>query len=398
MVNPTLLCPICGETYQATEFNFNCPEGCDSLPETQYDRYRTTEHEGIWRYLPWLPVEKPNNYKKTPLFIENREFNRMVGKDVVIAFHGYHPEIGADLDTCTFKEIEAVCSLRYAAEQNSDLAMASVGNTANAFLRHSHLESINTYIFVPEKTHEDLFAVEKSDNAKLIVIKDASYSDAQEIASRFCEREDVSYDGGGKNIARRDSLSTLAYQYQEKYNQMPDHYFQPIGSGTGAIAFYTGSKRLKQNKITDKTPRIHIAQNEPFTPVVDAWNKKTRNLEQVDYNPLDRTYAKVLTNKNPLYSIRGGLYDILKETKGSATTATKKEAEKAGQKFKEIFNIDLYPAAEVGLAALMKTDLRGKILLNITGAGRQKLRQETKAETPEPDYIIEKGDSLNVIE
>ncbi|WGI18070.1 pyridoxal-phosphate dependent enzyme [Methanonatronarchaeum sp. AMET-Sl] len=397
MTDFDLKCPECNSFFKTDRFSFNCPDNCDSLSNTVYQGFNVVEEEGIWRYLPMLPVDKSNNYNKTPVFLENQRFNELVGGEVVIAFHGYHPEVGADLDTCTFKEIEAVCSLRYAMEQGSDLALASVGNTANAFLRYTHLEDITTYIFVPEKTHIDLFCVEKSDNAKLVVIEDASYSDAQEIANQFCSRPDVSYDGGGRNIARRDSLSTLAYQYYERYNNLPDHYFQPIGSGTGAIAFYTGSKRLNDVGVVNKIPKIHIAQNNPFTPVVDAWNQGTRKLPTYDYNPLDRTYAKVLTNKNPLYSTTGGLYDILKSTGGSATTATKREAEKAGEKFNEIFNIDLYPAAEVGVASLMKKKLDGKILLNITGAGRKKLKKDLNPTTPKPDYIINDKSGLEEI-
>ncbi len=391
-----LVCRSCGLKFQDQGFAFLCPDRCSSLISTEYTSPLRPNGDGVWRYADWLPVEGKNDYRGKPVLFKSPELSSEAGTDVYIAFHGYFPEIGAELVTCTFKEIEAVVSLRYAAERGEDIALASVGNTANAFLAFSHYEDINVYLFVPERVFECVFCHEKSDNAMLIMVK-GSYSDASNLAKKFAELKGIKYEGGGRNVARRDALATLAYAFLETYGFLPDIYFQAVGSGTGAIAFYEGSKRLLNAGLADSLPKIAVAQNEPFTPIVDAWRDKSREIGAYDYDPLDVVYAQVLTNKNPLYSMRGGLYDILKETRGFAVSASEKEAKEAGKLFRDTYGIGLYPAAEVALAALLKSNLKGRVLLNVTGAGLRRLKKDYRVRRPKPDYVVEDEADLEAI-
>jgi len=391
-----LVCRSCGLEFRDYGFTFSCPSGCSSLVSTEYTSPLRPKGQGIWRYADWLPVEGNNAYTGQPILFESPELSSEVGTDVYIAFHGYFPEIGAELVTCTFKEIEAVVSLRYAAERNADIALSSVGNTANAFLAFSQYESINVYLFVPERVFQCVFCHEKSENATLIMV-DGSYDDASNLARKFAELRGIRYEGGGRNVARRDALATLAYTFLETYGFLPDVYFQAVGSGTGAIAFYEGSRRLLDEGVADKLPRIVVAQNEPFTPIVDAWRNGSRKIAAYDYDPLDVVYAQVLTNRSPLYSMGGGLYDILKETDGFAVSASEREAKEAGKLFREIYGVGLYPAAEVALAALLKSELKGKILLNVTGAGFRRLKKDYKVRRPKPDFVVEDETDLEAI-
>ena len=392
----SLVCRGCGLRFEDDGFSFSCPSGCSSLISTEYASPLCPEGQGIWRYADWLPVKSRNDYRGKPVLFKSPELTSEVRTDVYIAFHGYFPEIGAELVTCTFKEIEAVVSLRYAAERGEDIVLASVGNTANAFLTFSHYEDINVYLFVPERVFRCVFCYEKSENATLIMV-DGSYDDASNFAKKFAELKGIRYEGGGRNVARRDALATLAYAFLETYGFLPDVYFQAVGSGTGAIAFYEGSKRLMNAGVADKLPRIVVAQNEPFTPIVDAWRNKSREIGAYDYDPLDVVYAQVLTNKSPLYSMRGGLYDVLKETDGFAVSASEKEAKEAGKLFRETYGVGLYPAAEVALAALLKSELEGRVLLNVTGAGFKRLKEDYKVRRPKPDFVVRDEADLEVI-
>jgi len=395
-----LVCRNCGLRFRDHGFTFSCPAGCSSIVSTDYAsplRLKNREMgEGIWKYAEWLPVEGKNDYSGKPVLFKSPELSSEVGTNVYVAFHGYSPEIGAEMITCTFKEIEVIVSLRYAAERGADIALASVGNTANAFLAFSHYEDINVYLFVPKRVFDCLFCHEKSENTTLVMV-DGSYDDALTLAQRFAELRGIKYEGGGRNVARRDVLATLAYTFLETYGFLPDVYFQAVGSGTGAIAFYEGSKRLVEMGLAEKLPRIAVAQNKPFTPIVNAWRRKRREIEVYDYDPLDVVYAQVLTNRSPLYSMRGGLYDIMEETRGFAVSASEKEAKEAGKLFMEIYGIDLYPAAEVALAALLKSDVKGSVLLNITGAGFSRLKKDYRVRRPRADFVVECEADLEVI-
>ena len=162
------------------------------------------------------------------------------------------------------------------------------------------------------------------------------------------------------------------------------------------MAFYEGYRRISK-EFNVKKPKIIVVQNEPFTPVVDAWKKRSREINSYD-DPLDKLYAKVLSNRNPLYGMKGGLYDILSDTEGEAIGISEAEAKRVGKIFKKEFGISLHPAAEVGLAALEKINAKGKILVNITGAGLDRLKKDYKLRKVKEDFVISSEDDLEMIE
>ena len=47
-------------------------------------------------------------------------------------------------------------------------------------------------------------------------------------------------EGGARNVARRDGMGTTVLEYARVTGEMPCHYLQAIGSGTGGIAFLYG--------------------------------------------------------------------------------------------------------------------------------------------------------------
>jgi cysteate synthase len=62
--------------------------------------------------------------------------------------------------------------------------------------------------------------------------------------------------------------------------------------------------------------------------------------------------AQVLSNRRPAYSVRGGVFDALTETRGDMPTADNFEALHASRLSEEIEGIDIDPAGAVGLAIL----------------------------------------------
>ncbi len=54
-------------------------------------------------------------------------------------------------------------------------------------------------------------------------------------------------EGGAKNVARRDGMGTVMLDAAVTMKEMPDDYFQAIGSGTGGIAAWEASMRLRDD-------------------------------------------------------------------------------------------------------------------------------------------------------
>ena len=104
--------------------------------------------------------------------------------------------------------------------------------------------------------------------------------------------------------------------------------------------------------------------------------------------------AQVLGNRNPPYSITGGLYDALTDTDGCMYRVTNEQARSAGLLFEESEGIDIDPAAEVAVAALLEAARGGRIrprdsvLLNITGGGRRRLHSSHRTAAVREDAIF----------
>ncbi len=388
-----LKCPRCGRVFQDAGFSFSCPNGCSSIVKTEYLTRVEFGGSGLWRYMGYLPVSGAvDDYSEFPAVFRSEEYSDMYNANVYFILNGYSPEHNVRMKTCTFKELEAIVSLKYAEEAGKDIALSSVGNTANAFMELAkYVPDVTVYLFVPEKVFDCVFELERSENAVLVKVR-GGYSDATSLAKSFSSsRGGVVYEGGGFSFARRDSLSTLAYSFVENAGKPPDVYVQSVGSGTGAISFFDGLKRLGFRS------KIVVAQNSPFTPVVDAWKMGARDVQKTDFDPLEVLYAKVLSNEQPLFGHAGGLYDTLSESGGTAIAISESEARRAGKLFRKVTGIEPFPASSVALAALEKVDLAGTIAVNITGSGKNILKRDYKVRRARPDYVVECREDLEMI-
>jgi len=105
--------------------------------------------------------------------------------------------------------------------------------------------------------------------------------------------------------------------------------------------------------------------------------------------------AKVLSNRKPPYSLAGGLYDALKDTQGEVLLATNEESRAAAKLFLETEGNDIHPASAVATATLIDAVKKNQIpkdsiiMLNITGGGEQKFKNENKLHYLQPELVFE---------
>ena len=110
--------------------------------------------------------------------------------------------------------------------------------------------------------------------------------------------------------------------------------------------------------------------------------------------------AEVLSNQRPPYTVRGGVFDVLKESQGDMLAADNLETRRAMEIFQESENVDIDPAAGVALATLINAIRAGQIernaivLLHITGGGRHKRHSEERLLAVEPDLQVEESEIL----
>jgi cysteate synthase len=289
------------------------------------------------------------------------------------------------------------------------LVVSSVGNTARAFAHtvSTTLTSLKLVLVGLESALGKLWLPEPpSENVKVVVLKRGNdYADAIGLGNRIAALPGLTPEGGAANVARRDGMGTVMLEAAVTIGRTPDHYFQAVGSGTGGIAAWEASLRLKSDGRfgRDGLPRLHLSQNLPFAPMVSAWNAQRRAIDSSIDMPdarssIEKLYADVLSNRNPAYSVTGGVFDALRNTNGQMYAVSNSDAKNAARLFEDLEGIDIVPAAAVTAASLMQAVTSGAIadsdvvLLNVTGGGSQKLREEKTCYQLQPDLRVARPD------
>jgi cysteate synthase len=362
------------------------------------------ESLGLFKFADWLPVNHMLQGSAPPVTYKSEGLAKHLGlNNLYITFSGYWPEKGAFMPTCSFKETEAYSvGGRLTADTEGVLVVASAGNTARAFARVCSDNDIKLLLCVPEDNLSAMwFDRPIKSNVKLVSTRSGSdYFDAIHLSNMICDLPGFFAEGGAKNVARRDGMGTTVLSAATFIGHIPDHYFQAVGSGTGAIAAWEANQRLMvDGRFGTNIMKLRVAQNAPFTPIYDAWKADSRQMLEFDNDEARRQVedmdAKVLSNRKPPYPIFGGLYDALKDTSGEVLVASNEEGRKAAALFEELEGCDIHPAAGIATATLIKEVEKGTVpqddvvMLNITGGGEELFKREKEVEYLKPDYVFD---------
>lgn len=360
--------------------------------------------DGFYKFANWLPIKRTLNHSHAPVTYKSKGLAEYLGLDnLYITFSGYFPEIGAYMQTCSFKETEAysVCA-RLAEDEDRILVVASAGNTARAFAKVCSDNGIRLLLSIPEDNINALwFDKPLEDCVKIIAApKGADYYDAIALGDAVCTSPKFLAEGGAKNIARRDGMGTTLLSAVEVIGRIPDAYFQAIGSGTGTIAVWENNLRLiADGRFGSHKMRLYPSQNDPFTIMYDSWKAGSREL--LPLSPDDAREqasvikAKVLSNRKPPYSLAGGVYDALKDAGGDIYKVSNTELDFWKEKFEELEGVDIYSAAAVAVCSLKKAIDEGAvrrdeiIMLNITGGGEKLAKSHKQTVQAVPNLVLD---------
>ena len=407
-----LRCMSCGAEYWAHPFRLHCDRCWESgsLLRTVYSQKQLQvkpQLPGIFRYLDWLPVNRYLDVAGKPIVYESQHLAAHLGlKRLYICFNGYWPEKHAALATGSFKELEAACVLaRIPANYSRTLTLASAGNTGRAFAHVGSTLNLPICLVVPETSLSKIWSTnsqlpQNASSVRLVAVADNSdYSDAIAIARSIAAQNGFFPEGGVLNVARRDGMGATVLEAAVTLGEIPDSYFQAVGSGTGAIAAWEANLRLLEDgRFGGKRMRLHLAQNAPFTPMVDAWQAQSRSLnmppEAIARSQIQQVLAQVLTNRNPAYAMPGGLYDALTDTGGNMYAVGNQACSYARWLFERLEGIDISAASGVATAALIQAVEAGKvnkdecILLNITSGGIKRMQRELVPQQWPADLVV----------
>jgi len=390
-----LCCPVCSAEFDDDGIILRCPNPHEpALLLAQYEevQFRTDpDVDGIYRFREWLPASRVLPNAGGTVVYRSNALNRMAGlSNLWVAFNGYWPERGARLETTTFKDLEAWAVLGRLPERTDDvMVIASAGNTAAAFARACSMSGVQCLIVVPEVGLASLEFGEPLDPCVKIVslVGFTDYADAIALANRVAALDGFFPEGGVANVARRAGLGTTMLAAVDTIGRLPDYYFQAVGSGAGGIGVHEAARLLlRDGRFGDRFPRLMLSQNLPFVPLYSSWTAGRRELVTIDADDgrrqIRQIAAHVLSNRQPPYSIRGGVYDVLTESAGDMLAADNLETLPRLQLFEEVEGIDIDPASAVAFTTLLKAARSGLIdhdalvLLNVTGGGRHRRHRD----------------------
>lgn len=398
-----LACVKCNAAY------FDDRLKCDSDSGLLRANYRNKKLDlksipGIGRFHDWLPVDELISTDSGPITYRSKELAQYLGlSNLFIGFNGYWPEKGANIKTCSFKELEAFPTLSKFKKSGKSIVLASAGNTARAFAHVSAMTGVNVYIVVPGSGISRMWLPEEPTGSIHFIQmgKNCDYTDSIHLAERLSAAPGMQAEGGARNTARRDGMGTVMLDASVFMKRMPDHYFQAIGSGTGGIAAWEASLRLLEDgRFGKNLPELHLSQNLPFVPMYNAWKAGRRDIiKDIDMPEpkklIHEMYADILSNREPPYSVPGGVYDALCATNGSIYAICNNDAKHGVALFEELEGIDIFPPAGVAVASLIEAVDAGKvkkdehIVLNITGGGVKRVEKDYHLYRIEPSAYAE---------
>jgi cysteate synthase len=395
----SIRCRNCGKTLKNAFCAF-CEHCKDTLLVTDYHDARFVESataDGVWRFN-WLPVHEPNLVQPGPIVYKSSGLAGLIGlENLFIAFNGYWPEKAALLETCTFKEFEAAIVLQNARENGIEgLIVASAGNTARAFAHLSAVTGFPVVIVVPRMCLTEMWYLEQRSTVPTLAVGDGDYADSIDVAKKIALTLGFPFEGGVKNIAKRDGLGIVMLEAVSKIGRLPDHYVQAVGSGTGAIGGWEMAERfVRDGRYGTRLPVLHLGQNLPFAPMLHAWDKNSRTLDPDDLKPelIGFITTRVLSTRYPAYSVKGGVFDALTVTGGHMYGIENDAVYAALETFLKTEGVDIVPASGVAIAVLEKAIKTGAIgrndtvLLNITGGGEARLRRDKETYAVVPQFI-----------
>jgi cysteate synthase len=401
-----LVCAECLGRHDDDGLRLCCPaEHGPALLRTEYESPRFEAPGGdfdLFRFGGWLPVVRRVPDSPSSIAYRAVELAREIGlTDLWVVFSGYWPERHAAMPSCTFKDLEAGTVLGRLPERPPVLVVASAGNTAAAFAAACARHDIRCLIVLPATALSRMAPCGSLPAGVRLVAVDGggTYDDAIALAQAAADRADFRFEGGIRNVGRRDGLATCLLTAFEAGGRLPEVYVQAVGSGAGAVAVHEAAHRLRAGGYTeDPLPRHLLCQNAALAPLHDQWHRDLGAGKESGASDPDGVLAPELTNGKPPYTVRGAVRDMLTESGGGLAVAASGAARAAMRLFERTEGIDIEPPAGVALAGLADAVRAGtirrdeRVLLNVTGGGR--LRRAGRSDLPvaTPHLLIDACD------
>ena len=308
----------------------------------------------MWRYHDFLPTDIQSAVDIgtgfTPL-VQAKNLGRMLGLDhLYIKNDAVNP-------TYSFKDRPVSVTTTKALEFEFEiLACVSTGNLMGSVAAHGAKAGMKTMVFFPSTLEEEKIVGAAVYKPTLVAV-DGTYDQANRFCSELADNNPWAFVNINMRPYYAEGSKTLGYEVTEQLGwKAPDHCVAPAASGELHTKIWKGIQEMQDIGLIDAAKtKMHLAQPEGSSPIVQAFEKGSSQVEPVKPD----TIAKSLAIGNPA----SGPFSLqtLTETHGTAVAALEEEIETGIRLLAETEGIFTETAGGVVISGLKHLVESGKI-------------------------------------
>ncbi len=342
----------------------------DKVLASYSKRWLESSQGSMWKFRIFLPV-RPSTVPvsagegNTPLR-EAKSFRGNVWvKDETRNPTGSFKDRGASLAVTRLTQLGV-----------KSVVLGSEGNAGCSFALYSNMGHVRCRIYVPQWSNPAKVNLSRQLGARVTRV-------AGTIADAGLRAAQSSRKTGDYNAStfvtpyRHDGKGTMALEICQQLEwRSPDFVVYPLGGGVGLVGMWKIFKTLHRIGWVDSTPRLVAVQPSECAPLVDAYNKRKRDVQEWK-SP--RTIALGLKIPKPLAG--KWILQCLRDSKGLALTVTDTEILESMHKVAKKEGLLVEPSSAATFAALPHLyenhliDRVDEVVVVATGSGLKTLEQ-----------------------
>lgn len=358
-------CPSCGGLLQVQHdvdaLRDRTGDEWRALFDRRYKGTRWPYGSGVWGKREWVMPQVPDDRivsmdeGGTNLFWAER-FGRSIGLDDLWV------KLCGNSHSGSFKDLGMtvlVSVVRHAIREGLKVravACASTGDTSASLAAYGAAAGLPVVVLLPRGKISTGQLVQPVAHGALVLGLDTDFDGCMAIVKRLAE-EGVVYLANSMNPLRLEGQKTVAVEICQQFDwQVPDWVILPSGNLGNASALYAGFKLMLDLGVSQRMPRLAVAQAEAANPLYRAWNSGKREL--VEPIVASSTLASAIQIGNPVSAPRA--LRALQALDGVVEQATEQELVDAAAEA-DATGMYTCPHTAVGLAVLKKLVARGTI-------------------------------------
>ena len=374
----------CDGDFSLTSGQIRCPR-CDGLLEVAHDmdalRTRSADAwralfdsraassrapygSGVWSKREWVAPDVRDEdivttgEGKSALFHAER-LGREIGlpelwvKQCGVSHTGSFKDLGMTVLVSVVKQALARGDIKARA-----VACASTGDTSAALAAYGAVAGLPVVVLLPRGLVSAAQLVQPLAHGAKVLALDTDFDGCMKVIAELARRGLV-YLANSMNPLRIEGQKTVAIEIAQQLGwETPDWVVLPSGNLGNAAALHAGFQMLKDLGVTNKLPRLCVAQAERANPMYRAFVAKSETVAPVQAG---RTLASAIQIGNPVSAPRA--MKALAAMNGVVEQATEDELADACARADRT-GLYTCPHTGVALAALFKLRERGVIGAN----------------------------------